>query len=171
MEQQALQTKISKRTHTTHDSMTKGKQKQNANKQQQQQESAPPAFVFGDETTSPVLNGEEEKQLDLKLSELGLVRKQIPKDGACLFRAVSEQLYLTQLHHTKSMSQSGTRRQRGVACTKMLYLHVLYTTRTSHSNMHEHARVHARPQLARLTYYTNDCSHLLSYYSHVCTLK
>eukprot|EP01116_Phalansterium_solitarium_P022330 TRINITY_DN7329_c0_g1_i1.p1 TRINITY_DN7329_c0_g1~~TRINITY_DN7329_c0_g1_i1.p1 ORF type:complete len:886 (+),score=175.53 TRINITY_DN7329_c0_g1_i1:136-2793(+) len=55
-------------------------------------------YRFGDIFESD--NNDEEALLDAKLSALGLARKRIPKDGACLFRAVAEQLYYTQtMHH------------------------------------------------------------------------
>ena len=42
---------------------------------------------------------QKEKQLVEKLKSKGLVRKEIPKDGACLFRAVSEQIFGSQEYH------------------------------------------------------------------------
>ncbi|GFR72384.1 OTU domain-containing protein 4 [Elysia marginata] len=39
--------------------------------------------------------------MDAFLAELGLYRKAIAKDGSCIFRAVSEKLFLTQAHHGK----------------------------------------------------------------------
>eukprot|EP00005_Dracoamoeba_jomungandri_P000056 CAMPEP_0174250144 /NCGR_PEP_ID=MMETSP0439-20130205/406_1 /TAXON_ID=0 /ORGANISM="Stereomyxa ramosa, Strain Chinc5" /LENGTH=1068 /DNA_ID=CAMNT_0015330137 /DNA_START=19 /DNA_END=3225 /DNA_ORIENTATION=+ len=41
----------------------------------------------------------EDVQLDSYLKSVGLVRKHTPKDGACLFRAVSEHIYSTQILH------------------------------------------------------------------------
>lgn len=38
------------------------------------------------------------------LEAQGLYRKQIARDGSCLFRAVSQQLFLTQMEHTKVRS-------------------------------------------------------------------
>ncbi|XP_055500161.1 putative bifunctional UDP-N-acetylglucosamine transferase and deubiquitinase ALG13 [Leucoraja erinacea] len=40
-----------------------------------------------------------EVTMDEYLSSQGLYRKLTAKDGSCLFRAVSEQLFLTQIHH------------------------------------------------------------------------
>ncbi|EFA80042.1 hypothetical protein PPL_06863 [Heterostelium album PN500] len=37
--------------------------------------------------------------IDNQLLSLGLVRKEIPKDGACLFRCISEYIYGTQIKH------------------------------------------------------------------------
>lgn len=44
----------------------------------------------------------EEQEMQTFLASKGLVRKEIPKDGACLFRAFSEQIYGTQEHHAKT---------------------------------------------------------------------
>lgn len=59
-----------------------------------------PIYTFGDiskENNNPNVN--EEKILDEKLKELNLVRKKIPKDGACMFRAVADQVYYSQAMH------------------------------------------------------------------------
>ncbi|XP_041357672.1 OTU domain-containing protein 4-like [Gigantopelta aegis] len=37
--------------------------------------------------------------MDGYLTHLGLCRKTIVRDGSCLFRAVSEKLFLTQIYH------------------------------------------------------------------------
>jgi len=42
---------------------------------------------------------EEIELIDSKLKQRGLIRIQIPKDGACLFRSVSQQIYGTQEVH------------------------------------------------------------------------
>ncbi|PRP82665.1 glycoside hydrolase family 81 protein [Planoprotostelium fungivorum] len=55
-------------------------------------------FKFGDTSKEQPL-ADEEGLLDSKLKSLGLLRKKIPKDGACLFRAVSDQVLLTQRYH------------------------------------------------------------------------
>ncbi|RUS74357.1 hypothetical protein EGW08_017880 [Elysia chlorotica] len=39
--------------------------------------------------------------MDAFLAELGLCRKAIAKDGSCIFRAVSEKVFLTQVYHEK----------------------------------------------------------------------
>jgi hypothetical protein len=44
-----------------------------------------------------ILQDKEDADIDSYLASLGLVRKRIPKDGACLFRAVSEHIYQTQV--------------------------------------------------------------------------
>lgn len=44
---------------------------------------------------------ENEKLAADQLRKLGLVRKLMPKDGACLFRAISEHLHGTQMLHTR----------------------------------------------------------------------
>lgn len=54
---------------------------------------------FGDMSMEKRNQAEEEAMLDQLLEELNLVRKPIPKDGACLFSAVSDQIYLTQTKH------------------------------------------------------------------------
>jgi hypothetical protein len=41
----------------------------------------------------------EEGQLDEQIAKLGFVRNKIPKDGACLFRAVSEAVFGSQIFH------------------------------------------------------------------------
>jgi len=63
-----------------------------------------PKFTFGDisvnrEDISDKLF--EETKLDIKLTQLNLIRKKIPKDGACLFRATSDQLFYSQSLHNK----------------------------------------------------------------------
>ncbi|KAK3719823.1 hypothetical protein RRG08_040125 [Elysia crispata] len=47
------------------------------------------------------MNGKELSNMDAFLVELGLCRKAIAKDGSCIFRAVSEKLFLTQVYHGK----------------------------------------------------------------------
>ncbi|XP_010137108.1 PREDICTED: putative bifunctional UDP-N-acetylglucosamine transferase and deubiquitinase ALG13 [Buceros rhinoceros silvestris] len=42
-----------------------------------------------------------EVAMDEYLGSLGLYRKMTAKDASCLFRAVSEQLFLSQIHHTE----------------------------------------------------------------------
>lgn len=44
----------------------------------------------------------EEQEMQTFLDSQGLIRKEIPKDGACLFRAFSEQIYGTQEHHVRT---------------------------------------------------------------------
>eukprot|EP01117_Protostelium_nocturnum_P010799 TRINITY_DN3894_c0_g1_i2.p1 TRINITY_DN3894_c0_g1~~TRINITY_DN3894_c0_g1_i2.p1 ORF type:complete len:556 (-),score=189.29 TRINITY_DN3894_c0_g1_i2:179-1846(-) len=56
-------------------------------------------FHFGDVSKEQKGMVDEEGILDSKLSSLGLIRKKIPKDGACLFRAAADQLMSTQTFH------------------------------------------------------------------------
>jgi len=44
---------------------------------------------------------EEDELIDNKLDKLNLIRKHIPKDGACLFRAIAESIYNKQGDHLK----------------------------------------------------------------------
>eukprot|EP01120_Amphizonella_sp_Union-15-10_P015057 TRINITY_DN7600_c0_g2_i1.p1 TRINITY_DN7600_c0_g2~~TRINITY_DN7600_c0_g2_i1.p1 ORF type:complete len:418 (+),score=91.48 TRINITY_DN7600_c0_g2_i1:114-1367(+) len=45
---------------------------------------------------------QELNQIDLKLTTQKLIRLQVPKDGACLFRCVAEQIYGTQELHPRT---------------------------------------------------------------------
>jgi hypothetical protein len=49
---------------------------------------------------------EELQILDAKLKSRGLIRHQIPKDGACLFRAVAEYIYGSQTLHSKIRNET-----------------------------------------------------------------
>ncbi|XP_072482680.1 UDP-N-acetylglucosamine transferase subunit ALG13-like isoform X3 [Notamacropus eugenii] len=47
----------------------------------------------------PAPKPQPEVRMDDYLSSLGLHRKLMPKDASCLFRAISEQLFCSQVHH------------------------------------------------------------------------
>jgi OTU domain-containing protein 4 len=48
---------------------------------------------------------DNEEAAEERLKEFGYKIKKIPKDGSCLFRAVAEQLFLTQVYHSKVRQQ------------------------------------------------------------------
>eukprot|EP01118_Nematostelium_gracile_P018894 TRINITY_DN8561_c0_g1_i2.p1 TRINITY_DN8561_c0_g1~~TRINITY_DN8561_c0_g1_i2.p1 ORF type:complete len:248 (-),score=23.72 TRINITY_DN8561_c0_g1_i2:18-671(-) len=60
-----------------------------------------PKYVFGDLSKDDDSKdvGSEEKLIDSKLNGMNLTRKKIPKDGACLFRAISDRVLLSQSYH------------------------------------------------------------------------
>ena len=64
-----------------------------------------PKYVFGDLSVEKEENTQisEVDLLDKKLEQLQLIRKKIPKDGACMFRAISEQLFYSQAMHFKGI--------------------------------------------------------------------
>jgi len=68
-----------------------------------------PKYTFGDVSVerdeSAAQRISEEELIDSKLASLHLCRKKIPKDGACLFRAISDQLLHSQSLHFKVRQQ------------------------------------------------------------------
>jgi hypothetical protein len=70
------------------------------------QNSAGASFQFGDEADSVKATGDEEKVLDLKLTELGLVRKPIPKGNGTNIEFSNDFTCLQMVHVFSGLCQN-----------------------------------------------------------------